>query len=358
MKHIYIHYPFCLAKCPYCDFNSYAKETLTQDMWVDGILKEWRHHGAMQNPDTIFFGGGTPSLLLPHNIEKILNYLQPHPLTEITLEANPTTFETKKFQDFYHAGINRLSLGVQALNDKGLKNLGREHHVKETLHAMTQARSIFSNLSFDLIYGRSYHTTDEWREELNMALFINPDHLSLYQLTIEEGTVFEKKFKNHQLPMPDLEVQADFFELTIDYIERFGYDMYEISNYAKKGCESRHNLAYWRYKDYLGLGPGAHSRLEGQAIMRIKNPKQWYDHLLNKDDITPLSSIEQQMERLLMGMRLTKEGVSINDVQNVIHMDKISDLKNQGFLLNCEDRLIVSKKGRIFLNHILQMIVV
>jgi putative oxygen-independent coproporphyrinogen III oxidase len=357
MKHIYIHYPFCLAKCPYCDFNSYAKESLTQDMWIDGILKEWRFHGAPTNPDTIFFGGGTPSLLSPDSVEKILNHIEPRSSTEITLEANPTTFETNKFKDFSHVGINRLSLGVQALYDADLKSLGRQHNVKDTLNAMAQARSIFSNVSFDLMYGRSNHTIDQWHRELDTAISMNPDHLSLYQLTIEEGTVFQKKFKNHQLPMPSLDVQAEFFQFTLGYMADFGYSMYEISNYSKKDQQSRHNLAYWRYKDYLGLGPGSHSRLHGCAIVRPKNPKQWFDHLLTQDDCVELSTTEQQMERLLMGMRLTTEGVAVNDVKDVIHFFKVFDLKNQGFLLNNKDRLVVSDKGRMVLNYILEAIV-
>ena len=272
---IYIHWPFCKAKCPYCDFNSHVRERIEEDVWRGSYLKELAHFAAMvpgRSVTSIFFGGGTPSLMNPKTAETVIDAVSRHWRVandiEITLEANPTSVEAGKLRDFRAGGINRVSLGIQALDDRDLKFLGRQHNQTEALAALDLAANTFDRFTFDLIYARPGQTPDSWARELDRAMTFAADHLSLYQLTIETGTVFEQAYARGDFVLPDEDVQAELYEMTAERLGVAGLAPYEISNYAKPGSESRHNLTYWRYGDYVGIGPGAHGRLalDGKKI--------------------------------------------------------------------------------------------
>ena len=323
---VYVHWPFCAAKCPYCDFNSHVRhKPVDQERYAAAFereLAEMARRSAGETVTSVFLGGGTPSLMEPATVGRILDAVAANWTiadgAEITLEANPSSVEAERFRGYREAGVNRVSLGVQALNDRDLRLLGRLHSVDQALHAIGLAREIFPRLSFDLIYARPDQTVAAWESELNQAIDLAADHLSLYQLTIEEGTPFYALHKAGKLIVPDGDLSADLYESTQRITAERGLPAYEISNHAVPGAESRHNLTYWRYGLYAGVGPGAHGRLMGpggrHAISNEPLPETWlkmvesWDSGAVVDEL--LSPTEQADELLLMGLRLT-EGIDL-----------------------------------------------
>lgn len=323
---IYVHWPFCAAKCPYCDFNSHVRhQAVDQERYVAAFKRELAHFAAWtpgRTVQSIFFGGGTPSLMQPATVERILEAIAGHwsmdPDAEISLEANPSSVEAERFRGYRAAGVNRVSMGVQALNDPDLRLLGRLHDVAGARRAIETARETFPRLSFDLIYARPGQTVAAWERELTEAISLAADHLSLYQLTIEEGTPFFALHKAGKLVVPEPDVGAEFYAVTQDVTEAHGLPAYEVSNHARPGAECRHNLVYWRYGDYVGVGPGAHGRLSLGATKRAtaieRHPETWLSHVEEcghgmVEDM-PLNDEEQGDEYLLMGLRLV-EGVDL-----------------------------------------------
>ncbi len=322
---VYVHWPFCLAKCPYCDFNSHVRAAgVDQARYVEAFRREIAHRAGLtpgRVVQSVFFGGGTPSLMLPETVGAIIDAIASAwtlaPGAEITLEANPTSVEAERFKGYRAAGVNRVSLGVQSLVDQDLKSLGRMHTAAEALKAVATARAIFPRYSFDLIYARPGQTPEGWSAELAQALNEAGDHLSLYQLTIEPGTPFEKLHRAGKLKMPDDVLGRAFWDMTQEITAAHGLPRYEISNHAKPGGESRHNLVYWRYGEYAGVGPGAHGRLiidgRRQAQSTLKSPEAWLEQVEEAgngliEDLR-LSGEEAADEFLMMGLRLT-EGIN------------------------------------------------
>jgi putative oxygen-independent coproporphyrinogen III oxidase len=325
---VYIHWPFCKAKCPYCDFNSHVRHAAVDSIaFAQALARELTSFAALahrRKVASVFFGGGTPSLMPPaavaHVLEAVARLWQLDERVEITLEANPTSADAQNFRDYRSSGVNRLSLGVQALNDADLRALGRLHTAEEAVAAFHLAARIFPRLSLDLIYARPAQSLEQWRDELSEALAIQQGHMSLYQLTIEPGTLFHDLYRKGALVLPSEEQSAALFELTQELTSAHGLAAYEISNHARPGHESRHNLAYWRYADYIGVGPGAHSRLSLAGGKRLafateRHPETWLQLVQSKGhgriEQSELSSREQGLEMLLMGLRL-KEGVDLD----------------------------------------------
>ncbi|MCF6303398.1 MAG: radical SAM family heme chaperone HemW, partial [Devosiaceae bacterium] len=289
---IYIHWPFCAAKCPYCDFNSHVRHNpLDQAVFVEAYVRELQHFAALTPGRTItsiFFGGGTPSLMEVSTLERIMEAVAKNwnidADAEITLEANPSSVEAERFRGYRAAGVNRVSLGVQSLDNEQLKFLGRLHNVDEAKHAISLAREIFPRMSFDLIYARPQQNPESWVEELEAALALAADHLSLYQLTIEQGTRFFELRKRGKLSVPNGELSADLYEATQETMNARNMRAYEISNHAVEGAQCRHNLTYWRYHDYVGIGPGAHGRLtiDGTKVATAceMNPENWWQKVM------------------------------------------------------------------------------
>lgn len=369
---LYIHWPFCEAKCPYCDFNSHVSRSIDQRAWRDAYLRELKRaanetQGRILN--AVFFGGGTPSLMDPDTVSDIIEAIKSHwPIAndlEITLEANPGSVEASRFAAYRQAGVSRVSMGIQALNDNDLKRLGRLHTVKEALTAFDIARTHFERVSFDLIYGRQNQTRQDWEAELRQALTLAIDHISLYQLTIEQGTAFGDRYAKGKLRgLPDEDLGADMYQSTQDICAEMGMPAYEVSNHARDGAQSRHNLIYWRYGDYLGIGPGAHGRLTINgtkfATECYSNPMRWLDAVDAGQTEKPraaLSGHEQATEFLLMGLRL-KEGVSLDRFAQLngkpLSDHQISHLTEIG-MINIEgSRLIVSNQGFMVLNAVIE----
>nr|WP_294914956.1 radical SAM family heme chaperone HemW [uncultured Neokomagataea sp.] len=327
---LYIHWPFCLAKCPYCDFNSHVRNEIPQKRFATALRRELAHDAARlgrRRLNAIFFGGGTPSLMAPETVAALIEdaktLFDPVPNLEITLEANPTSVEASRLAAFREAGVNRVSLGIQSLREDALRLLGREHSAPQAIKALETARALFPRISFDLIYARPGQSPADWRDELSTALDLVADHLSLYQLTIEPGTKYEALHRRGEITLPDDETAATLYTLTGDVAATRGLLPYEVSNYAKPGCESRHNLTYWRYQDYLGIGPGAHGRMTFNgtlhATRRHRAPEPWAElvekHGTGSREETPLSAEERGRESLLMGLRLT-EGINAAAFQN------------------------------------------
>ena len=374
---VYVHWPFCAAKCPYCDFNSHVRVAIDEDGWVDGILSEldWVATNQSGRPvvETIFFGGGTPSLMQGRSTGRILEKIAAlWPMSndaEITLEANPASADAGRFADYRAAGINRVSLGVQALNDADLKKLGRLHDVAEAKRALKLALANFARVSLDLIYARPDQSDAAWRSELKEALSFGTDHLSLYQLTIEPETPYALLHKNGQLQIPGEDLAAELFETTQELTQAAGIPAYEISNHARPGQESRHNLIYWRYGDYAGVGPGAHGRLalDGRrtATAAIKLPERWRDTVGKTGhgftEMTPVSDQEAAREHLLMNLRLA-EGLDPAGYEKrwntKLDAAKIADLAAQGFVSNANHRLTVTPSGRLLLNRVIEELLV
>ncbi len=318
---LYIHWPFCLRKCPYYDFNSHVREQVELEQWQAGLLADMRHEAALAGGElleSVFFGGGTPSLMPPALVETLLREAETlwgfAPAIEITLEANPSSVEAGNFKTLANAGINRVSLGLQALDDEVLHFLGRLHDTKEGLKALETAQNAFRRVSFDLIYARPGQTAEQWRAELERALGFGTGHLSLYQLTIEPGTRFATDVRLGRFAPLDDDEAAELFALTRAITAEAGLPAYEISNHARPGEESRHNLTYWRYHDYCGIGPGAHGRRGQAATVRHRKPENWLESVANKGhgiaEERALPLPEQASEALLMGLRL-REGIDL-----------------------------------------------
>lgn len=318
---LYIHWPFCLAKCRYCDFNSHVRDSVNHVQWQAALLADMRHEAESAGGEpleSVFFGGGTPSLMPPVLVARLLAEAERlwgfAPGIEITLEGNPSSVEAANYADLRAAGINRASLGLQALDDATLRFLGRLHGAEEGLKALEVAQNAFERVSFDLIYARPGQTVASWREELDRALGFGTGHLSLYQLTIEPGTRFATMVRQRAFEPLDEDACADLFALTQDMTAAAGLPRYEVSNHARPGEESRHNLAYWRYRDTAGIGPGAHARRGGVAVIRHRKPENWLDSVATQGhgiaEARRLGTAEQASEALLMGLRLT-EGVDL-----------------------------------------------
>jgi len=369
---VYVHWPFCLAKCPYCDFNSHVRhEKPDEARYARAIARELEYmkpRTDAREVTSIFFGGGTPSLMQPATVQSVLDEIAKHWTVskdaEITLEANPTSVEAERFRGYRAAGVNRVSLGVQALDDASLKNLGRMHTAKEALAAVEVARENFPRISFDLIYARPAQTPDAWREELTQALTFAPEHLSLYQLTIEPDTMFEKLHRAGKLIMPDADTARALWDVTQELCGARNMPAYEISNHAKTGAEARHNLVYWRYQEYVGVGPGAHGRIgadgERVATSTEKHPERWLaeieqnGHGLIEDE--KLSHLEQADEMLVMGLRLA-EGIDVARFERLtgvsLNAERVSFLESEGLVERSSgSRLRVTASGFPLLNAI------
>lgn len=321
---VYVHWPFCASKCPYCDFNSHVRHApVDEERFVAAFTREIAYMAALapgRSVGSVFFGGGTPSLMKPQTVGAILDAIGANwnidANVEVTLEANPTSVEAGRFRGYKAAGVNRVSLGVQALNDADLRRLGRLHSAQEALDAVAIAASIFERFSFDLIYARPDQTPEAWRAELKQAIGHAVEHLSLYQLTIEPGTWFEKLHAAGKLIVPDAEAARILYDTTQEVTQAYGLPAYEVSNHARPGAESRHNLVYWRYGEYAGIGPGAHSRLdaaEGRlGLSTILAPEDWLNHVERAGhgitETELLNAEAQGDEFLVMGLRLT-EGI-------------------------------------------------
>ena len=376
---IYVHWPFCKSKCPYCDFNSHVREGVEQARWRAALLRELEH-AAREAPgrrvETIFFGGGTPSLMEPGIVAALIartrELWDTAPEIEITLEANPTSVEASRFAALAQAGVNRVSLGVQALDAASLKFLGREHSADEALDALATARHHFARHSFDLIYARPGQTPETWAEELERALALAGEHLSLYQLTIERGTRFFTDHARGSFVLPDEEASASMFEQTQARLERAGLPAYEISNHARPGAACRHNLIYWRYQDYVGIGPGAHGRFAvgaaKQATRRSSGPEAWLEAVERTGHGTAeTSTVEGQdlvEEALMMGLRLadgidraTFASVTGVDPVEAIDATRLDPLVRAGFLEIDVTHLRATSEGRQRLNALLERLV-
>ena len=370
---LYIHWPFCLSKCPYCDFNSHVRARIDADAWQAAMLRELQTLSLRLDTkpklQSIFFGGGTPSLMPGRIVEALLNEAERifgfAPDIEITLEANPTSVDAGRFRDYRAAGVNRVSLGVQALNDKDLRALGRLHTVDEAMRAVTLAQATFPRASFDLIYARPGQTKDAWAAELDQALAQGCTHHSLYQLTFEEGTPFYAALQRGTMTETDADTAAELYELTQARMNAAGQPAYEISNHAKPGEESRHNLIYWRYGDYLGIGPGAHGRITAGgkriATSTIRAPEAWLARVnaegAGLDRFDEVTTEEQGTEALLMGLRLS-EGIDVAPIEQKLHrpLARVSALESQGLVTLTAGRLRATPRGRLVLNAVLKQL--
>lgn len=372
---LYIHWPFCISKCPYCDFNSHVRESVDQDAWSAALLADMAYEAALtqgRKLSSIFFGGGTPSLMPPSTVAALINAAEQHwgfdENIEITLEANPSSVEAARFADLALAGVNRVSLGLQSLDDAALTFLGRAHSVAESLHALAIAQQHFGRVNVDLIYARPDQKADAWDVELQRALALGTDHMSLYQLTIEPGTRFETLVRTgHFIPADDDDA-ATLYELTQERTSAAGMPAYEISNHARTGQESRHNLSYWRYDDYIGIGPGAHGRRLNSATQRHKKPENFLSgiernaHGISSEDA--LDASNRATEALLMGLRLA-EGIDLTRLSkrtnvpsdtllNLHALDKIARI---GLIQRTGNHVTVTPQGMPLLDAILPQIV-
>ena len=362
---LYVHWPFCVSKCPYCDFNSHVRDTVDQAAWRDALLADLAHEAALlpgRRLGSIFFGGGTPSLMPPETVAAIVDAATAawsvDDGIEITLEANPSSVESARFGDLARAGVNRVSLGLQALDDAALHFLGRAHDVSEGLTALDVAQRSFGRVSFDLIYARPGQSEAAWQAELARALAFGTEHLSLYQLTIEPGTRFATLAAKGEIQLPDPDTGAAMFETTAAMTAAAGVPRYEVSNHARPGAESRHNLAYWRYTGYAGIGPGAHGRRGGLATFRRKKPENWLaavarnGHGIESEE--PLDARTEAVEALLMGLRL-REGLLPDPT--IVDQAAIDRLAAQGLLRRDGNRLTATDAGILLLDSVLAEIV-
>ena len=366
---LYVHWPFCVSKCPYCDFNSHVRASVDQGAWCAALLADLAHEAALL-PDhqlsSIFFGGGTPSLMAPETVEAIIaaarNHWRAAPDVEVTLEANPNSAEAARFADLARAGVNRISLGLQSFDDKALAFLGRAHSAAEGLRALDAAQSAVDRVSFDLIYALPGDDEAGWSASLDKALSLGTEHLSLYQLTIEPGTRFATMVARHDFEPLDADMSANLFEMTQERTARAGIPAYEISNHARPGAESRHNLAYWRYQDYAGIGPGAHGRRGGMRTVRHRKPENFLSavarngHGLSEEEF--LEATEAAHEALVMGLRLS-EGIAPAELADRLAVDRLLDekavqrLTGHGLLEWSGARLRTTAAGRLLLDSIL-----
>ncbi len=372
---LYVHWPFCVSKCPYCDFNSHVRESVDQAAWREALLADLRHEAALlpgRTVGSIFFGGGTPSLMPPATVAAVIAAAGDAwglaGDVEITLEANPNSVEVANFADLAAAGVNRVSIGVQSFDSEVLEFLGRAHSEDEARRAIATAQEHFARVSFDLIYARPGQSMAAWEAELAGALAFGTDHLSLYQLTIEPGTRFATLAAKGDLTIPDGDAAADLFDATQAMTRAAGLPRYEVSNHARIGQESRHNLAYWRYADYAGVGPGAHGRRLGQATERHKKPENFVSaverngHGLKVE--TDLPAHERATEAMLMGLRLT-EGIDLARIEArsglaraaFVDAEAVARLAGQGLMTQHGDRLAVTDDGILLLDSILSEVV-
>jgi putative oxygen-independent coproporphyrinogen III oxidase len=376
---LYIHWPFCLSRCPYCDFNAHVREIIPQQRFRDALRRElvWEAERLGRRPlRSIFFGGGTPSLMEPETVGVLLEDARAlfdiGGDFEVTLEANPTSVEISRLTELRDAGVNRISIGIQSLEAEPLAMLGRRHSVEQAIAALEIARSIFPRVSFDLIYARPGQSIAAWRSELRRALSLAADHLSLYQLTIEPGTKFEALHRRGDIVLPEEDLAAALYDATEEEAARFGLLPYEVSNYAKPGAESRHNLQYWRYGDYAGIGPGAHGRLDlnGRlmATRRHRAPEYWADrverigHGMTEDIALDAGAMAREM--LLMGLRLA-EGVPAErflartgcTLESAIDAEALRRASEEGYVSWHDGRLIATPEGRRRLDALLPFLV-
>ena len=369
---IYVHWPFCKAKCPYCDFNSHVRHEPVDNLsFARALVKElawFRQRTPGRTVSSIFFGGGTPSLMPPQAVGEVLDGIASlwsvAPDVETTLEANPTSIEAENFRGYRAAGVNRVSVGVQALDDDDLKALGRQHSAEEALAAFRLAASVFPRVSFDMIYARPHQTPQQWRAELSRALGEQQGHMSLYQLTIEPGTAYFDLYERGRLATPSDDRAADLYDITQELTEKAGLRTYEVSNHAVPGQESRHNLLYWRYGEYAGVGPGAHSRIADnenrRALIAEKHPETWRQlvttqgHGIVSDAIVP--PVDQASEYLLMGMRIA-EGIDMDRYAALagreIDSSKLAGMKSMGLVKRHGQRLMATADGRKLLNAVI-----
>lgn len=366
---LYIHWPFCQSLCPYCDFNSHVRESVDHKKWRDALIKELEYFAAQSAPRqlvSIFFGGGTPSLMEPETIHAIIDRtkkLFPHKEIEITLEANPTSIEADKFSAFAQAGINRVSIGVQSLRDDSLKFLGRQHNAHEAIRAIDIARKYFSRYSFDLIFNLPGTTWKTWEPELNEALQLTGDHLSIYELTIEQGTKFFQLHQAGDFQLPNENLAADLYEKTQNKLNAAGLAPYEISNYAQPGGASIHNLLYWQYEDFIGIGPGAHGRItiNNQKIgtNQIRLPEKWlaeiekHGHATRQTEI--ITPAMQQTERIMMGVRLSS-GLNMAHLPTPLDPKKLDQLQKQNLIKIKNNHLILTPPGRTRTNAVVDFL--
>jgi oxygen-independent coproporphyrinogen-3 oxidase len=371
---IYIHWPFCLSLCPYCDFNSHVSNSINHNAWLEAYKKELSYFAdriAKRPVRSIFFGGGTPSLMEPNTILGIIAAISDIAIvdknTEITLEANPTSYELEKFKEFKAAGINRVSIGVQSLRNERLQSLGRKHSAQNALDAIKSATTLFDKYSFDLMYATQNHDLKTWQDELKEAMEFAGGHISLYQLTIEKGTPFFKLYKDKKLILPSNDEAADMYEWTNEYLQQNQYKRYEISNYAVSGHECLHNLCYWNYNEYIGIGPGAHSRLHNKegivALMMTNKPHTWLDKVNELghgiQTKTQLSKIETIEEVLMMGTRL-QAGIVEEKFQEItgknfsdsLNINIIEQLRHQNFVTMGAGQIKLSENGLLLHSYI------
>ncbi len=372
---LYVHWPFCRAKCPYCDFNSHVRACIDQDRWAGALQRELDAvvERVPKRPLTsVFFGGGTPSLMAPGTVATVLDravqHWTPAPGIEVTLEANPTSAEASAFQAFRLAGVNRVSIGVQALDDAALRFLGRTHGASDARNAVLEAQRRFDRVSFDLIYARPGQTVAAWTKELTQAMALASGHLSVYQLTIEPGTAFHAPAQRGDLTLPDEDTAAALFETTQALLDRAGMPAYEISNHATPGQECQHNLVYWRYQDYAGIGPGAHGRLtvDGHklATRTHRAPEVWLERVertgSGADSPRIVDPADRASEALMMGLRL-REGVALDrltaeanqPLDRLINIRALGRLRAGGFLDHTTTHLRATPAGRQRLNAVL-----
>jgi oxygen-independent coproporphyrinogen-3 oxidase len=368
---LYVHWPFCVSKCPYCDFNSHVRSSIDQDDWCEALLADLVHEARLlpgRKLSSIFFGGGTPSLMEPSTVAAIIAAAREHWSAdediEITLEANPNSVEAGRFAALASAGVNRLSLGLQSFDDSALAFLGRTHSASEALHALDIAQGRFPRVSFDLIYALPGDTEARWSQSLQRALSLGTSHLSLYQLTIEPGTRFASMAARGEIQPLDGDTSAVLFELTAAMTQEAGLPAYEISNHAREGQESRHNLTYWRYGDYVGIGPGAHGRRLGLRTVRHRKPENFLSSLRrNRHGILeeePLSAREATDEALVMGLRLT-QGIDVAALEKrfglpVVDWAAVERFSDSGLLEADERRVRATAQGRLVLDSLLAAI--
>ncbi len=369
---LYIHWPFCKIKCPYCDFNSYKKESTNQSHWLKAYLRAlelWSSRLAKREIKSIFFGGGTPSLLDPDFVGMVLQKIDSlwsiSGDCEITIEANPNSISESKFKLFREIGINRVSVGVQALNNRDLSNLGRDHNKNQAIEAIEVINNCFKNYNLDFIYGRQHQSTSEWKDELLQILSLEAPHLSLYQLTIEENTNFHKLFKRDLLKgLPTQKIVSDMFDITSQLCKDSGYKQYETSNFARKGFKCKHNISYWKYNDYIGVGPGAHGRVtmsgKRYATEEEKSPDIWFEKILSLNSSTPkITLIENRVvleEKLIMNLRISEKiPVSIFDHEKakpvVFHLEENKLIKTK------DNEIVIRKRGKKMLDYIARSLV-
>ena len=369
---LYIHWPFCKIKCPYCDFNSYKRESTNQSHWLKAYLRAlelWSSRLAKREIKSIFFGGGTPSLLDPDFVgivlQKIDSLWSINGNCEITIEANPNSVSESKFKLFREIGINRVSVGVQALNNKDLSNLGRDHNKNQAIEAIEVINTWFKNYNLDFIYGRQYQSTSEWTNELSKILSLEAPHLSLYQLTIEENTNFHKLFKRNLLKgLPTQKIVSDMFDITKQLCKDGGYKQYETSNFARKGFKCKHNISYWKYNDYIGIGPGAHGRvtMSGKiyATEEERNPDIWFEKTVSLNSSTPkITPVENRVvleEKLIMNLRISENiPVSIFDYEKlnpvVFHLEENKLIKTK------DNKIVIRTRGKKMLDYIARSLV-